>query len=259
MEISQLVQYLDAPDEATSWLKSLGLEDIERGHHSLVAMAKTGMTLDLLGVVCDQLEQHLSRLSDPDMALNNLDRYVAASRNPLALGSLFDRDKESLPALLQIFSTSQYLSDSLISDPESFDLLRLTEGHPVAREILVGEICSEVDSLADSAAIMKALRRYKQRETLRIAYGDLIRKQIVEVVTRQISYLADAICEAAWRSARQTLESQRGIPQRSDGQRARCAVLALGKLGGVELNYSTDIDLVILYDDDGKTNGDRHI
>jgi glutamate-ammonia-ligase adenylyltransferase len=259
MEIPQLVEYLDAPRQAMSWLKSLGLEDVERGHHSLVSMAKTGMTLDLLGVVCDQLEIHLSRLSDPDMALNNLDRYVAASRNPLALGSLFDRDKESLPALLQIFSTSQYLSDSLISDPESFDLLRLTDGHPVAREILVGEICSEVDSLADSAAIMKALRRYKQRETLRIAYGDLIRKQHVEVVTRQISYLADAMCEAAWRSARKTLESQRGVPHGSDGKRARCAVLALGKLGGVELNYSSDIDLVILYDDDGKTDGDRPI
>ncbi|HJN08995.1 MAG TPA: bifunctional [glutamate--ammonia ligase]-adenylyl-L-tyrosine phosphorylase/[glutamate--ammonia-ligase] adenylyltransferase [Pirellulaceae bacterium] len=259
MDIPELVQYLDTPEQAMSWLKSLGLEDTERGHHNLVAMADTGMTLDLLGVVCEQLETHLSRLSDPDMALNNLDRYVAASRNPLALGSLFDRDRESLPALLQIFSSSQHLSDSLISDPESFDLLRLTDGHPVAREILIGEICSEVDSLRDTAAIMKALRRYKQRETLRIAYGDLIRRQNVEVVTRQISYLADATCEAAWQSARETLEAQRGAPQCSDGQRARCVVLALGKLGGVELNYSSDIDLVILYEGDGKTEGDRPI
>lgn len=259
MEIPQLVQYLDAPDQAAAWLKSLGLENTKRGHHNLVAMANTGMTLDLLGVVCDQLKTHLSRLSDPDMALNNLDRFVAASRNPLALGSLFDRDRESLPALLQIFSSSQYLSDSLISDPESFDLLRLTDGDPVAREIIVGEICSEIDILEDTAAILKVLRRNKQRETLRIAYGDLIRKQNVEVVTRQISYLADATCEAAWRSARRTLEAQRGVPQRSDGGRARCVVLALGKLGGVELNYSSDIDLIILYDDDGKTTGERSI
>jgi len=259
MEIPELVQYLDAPDQAATWLKSLGLENTRRGHHNLVAMANTGMTLDLLGVVCDQLKTHLSRLSDPDMALNNLDRYVAASRNPLGLGSLFDRDRESLPALLQIFSSSQSLSDSLISDPESFDLLRLTDGDPVAREIIVGEICSEVDVLDETAAILKALRRNKQRETLRIAYGDLIRKQNVEVVTRQISYLADATCEAAWRSARRTLEEQRGAPLRPDGGRARCVVLALGKLGGVELNYSSDIDLVILYDEDGKTAGQRSI
>ncbi len=259
MDIPELVQYLDAPDQAAPWLKSLGVENTRRGHHNLVAMANTGMTLDLLSIVCDQLQTHLLQLSDPDMALNNLDRYVAASRNPLALGSLFDRDKESLPALLRIFSSSQHLSDSLIADPESFDLLRLTDGNPVARDILVEEICNEVNDLNDTAAIMKALRRNKQRETLRIAYGDLIRKQTVEVVTRQISYLADATCEAAWRSARKSLLAQHGVPGGANGQRARCVVLALGKLGGAELNYSSDIDLVILYDRDGKTDGTRPV
>jgi len=259
MDIPELVHYLDATEQAGTWLASWGLENTGRGHLNLVAMARAGMTLDLLAVICDQLEVHLPRLSDPDMALNNLDRYVAASRNPLALGSLFDRDRDSLPALLQIFSTSQYLSDSLIADPESFDLLRLTDGNPVSREILVEELCAEIDALDGAAAVMKALRRNKQRETLRIAYGDLIRKQSVEVVTRQISYLADATCEAAWRAARKMLASQHGVPQRSQGGPGQCVVLALGKLGGTELNYSSDIDLIILYDEDGKTAGQRPI
>ena len=68
------------------------------------------------------------------MALNNLERFVAVARNPLALGSLFERDREALPMLLQIFATSQHLSDLLITDRESYDLLRLTEGQPVSRE-----------------------------------------------------------------------------------------------------------------------------
>ena len=131
------------------------------------------------------------------MALNNLDRFVGAARNPLSLASLFERDREALPILLQIFSTSQYLSDLLITDSESYDLLRMTEGQPVSRETLVNELGSEVAALADESSILAALRRFKRRETLRISYGDIVRGQHLDVVTRQISHLADAILEAA--------------------------------------------------------------
>jgi len=103
------------------WLRSLGLVDLERSHGNLVRLATSGLTLDLLAVMCDQLAEHLPRSSDPDMALNNLDRFVAAARNPLSIGSLAERDPEALPVLLQIFSTSQHLSDVLIRDTESYE------------------------------------------------------------------------------------------------------------------------------------------
>ncbi len=135
------------------------------------------------------------------MALNNLDRFFASARNPLSLATLFERDAEALPILLQIFATSQHLSDVLILDSESYDLLRITEGQPVAREYLVERV-----GLGDRFALGRrrsggcSLRRFKRRETLRIAYGDIIRGQPVSTVTRQISYLADSIVEAALRS-----------------------------------------------------------
>ena len=93
----------------------------------------------------------------------------------VGLATLFERDPEALPTLLQIFSTSQHLSDLLIRDPESFDLLRLTEGQPVAREVLVDEICAETAAAVDERDVMALLRRHKRRETLRIAYGDIVR------------------------------------------------------------------------------------
>src|SRR5690606_2434554 len=83
------------------------------------------------------------------------------------------------------------------------------------------------------------------------------KRQRVETVIKQISFLADAICEAAVQGARRKLEEQRGVPRRADGRPAEFVVLALGKLGGVELNYSSDIDLVFLYDGDGQTDGPR--
>src|SRR5262245_55139107 len=126
--IDDLKRRLDSGAEAASWLKSWHLADVARGHANLVRIATAGVTLDLLAVICDQLAKTLPGLSDPDMALNNLERFVVAARNPLSLATLFERDPDSLSILLQIFSTSQYLSDLLISDTESYDLLRLTEG-----------------------------------------------------------------------------------------------------------------------------------
>ena len=125
MHIDQLHRYLDDEAEADGWLRSLGFSDISRAHGNLVRIATAGVTLDLLAVMCEQLAEHLPRSSDPDMALNNLNRFVAATRGPLGLATLFERDREALPILLQIFSTSQYLSDLLVTDAEAYDLLRL--------------------------------------------------------------------------------------------------------------------------------------
>jgi glutamate-ammonia-ligase adenylyltransferase len=259
MNSDSLVSYLDSAEKADEWLATLGVEDRQRAHQNLVDLARSGVTIDLLTIVCRQLSQSLASVSDPDMALNNLDRFFSASRSPLSLASLFERDPEAMPTLLQIFSTSQYLSDLLIRDPESFDLLRLTEGQPVSREVLVDEICNECAQMADDRAVAAALRRYKRRETLRIAYGDIIGKQHIATVTRQISFLADAICEAALRTAWRTMKAKRGTPRRPDGERARFVVLALGKLGGAELNYSSDIDLILISDGEGTTDSERPV
>ena len=259
MQVDQLVRFLDQPQEAAEWLRGLGLADPQRGHADLLRLAESGLTLDLLAVVCRQLAEHLPRTSDADMALNNLERFVDAARNPLALGSLFERDPDSLPVLLQIFSNSQHFSDILVRDPESYDLLRLTEGQPVARDVLVAEICSEVSALSDERAVMASLRRYKHRETLRIAYGDIIRGLGIAAVTRQISFLADAVCEAALQFSLRMLQEKRGVPRKADGSPAQVVALGLGKLGGIELNYSSDIDLMFLYDADGSTDGERSV
>ncbi len=249
MDLDRLHRYLDDSAEADPWLRSWGLTDPARAHGNLQRIAQHGVTLDLMGVMCEQLAEELPRSSDADMALNNLERFVAAARNPLSLVSLFERDREALPILLQIFATSQHLSDVLITDSESYDLLRITEGQPVAREPLVNEFRADVLRLADDEAMVTAaIRRFKRRETLRVAYGDIIRNQPLDTVTRQISYVADAIVEAALAAAMQAHGQSRGALRLAAADPGRFVVLALGKLGGVELNYSSDIDLIFLYE-----------
>ena len=257
--LEMLTQRLEDPTVAARWLRTLGIEDLPRGHANLVGIATSGMSLDLLSSVCQQLEQLLPSMSDPDLALNTLERFVVSSRSPLSLGSLFERDPEALATLLQLFANSRFLGDTLVNDPEAFELVRMTEGKPVERGVLIDDICGEIAGMTERRAAMSLLRRHKRRETLRIAFGDLIRQQRLPVVTQQLSYLADALCEAALLFAYRSLSMTRGLPRRPDGRTARFAILALGKLGGVELNYSSDIDLVFLYDGDGKTDGEKQI
>jgi glutamate-ammonia-ligase adenylyltransferase len=255
MQIDRLRSMLDAPAEAESWLRPLGFADMRTGHANLVQLATKGVPLDLLGTLCDQFAAVAPKLADPDMALNNLERYLAACRNPIAGAALFERDPAALAPLLMLFSASQWLSDLLCSDPESYDLLRMTAGRAVARDVLVEELVADVRALSSEDEVIAALRRFKHRETLRIAYGDIVKGHTVARVTRQISYVADAIVEAALDFAGRQLSEKQARRNGHAGLPPKVVVLALGKLGGRELNYSSDIDLVMLYQDQGGEAG----
>jgi len=257
MNITTLRQYLDDPAAASSWLRRLGVVNVKRAHENLLSMSASGLTLDLLAIICDQFDEHLAGCADPDMALNNLERFMAAARNPLALGTLLERDPATMPILLQIFASSQHFSDLLIREPEGLDTLRLTEGRQVARQAMAEEIVAEVEALDHEKAVLHALRRFKRRETLRIAYGDIIREQSLETVTSQISFLAEALLEAALQAAWHRLVRKLGTPAGAAGEPAGFVILGMGKLGGKELNYSSDVDLIFLHNGDATTGGRR--
>ncbi len=103
------------------------------------------------------------------------------------------------------------------------------------------------------------LARFRRRELLRTYLHDIRRSQTLVETMEELSNLADAILDYALSLARQDLDNRYGLP-RSVDDRGRTAtaefcVIALGKLGSMELNYASDIDLVFLYSDDGTTSG----
>jgi glutamine synthetase adenylyltransferase len=142
------VPLIDDP-ELDDWLISVGIADRTRG------------ALNLFASLLEQLERHLGSVSDPDMALNNLERFFDAARSPLATAALFDRDPTGIPILLKLFSTSQYLADLLIRDTEAYDFLRMTEGLPHAPEVLLDDLSSELRSAQDLSQAMVVIRRFK--------------------------------------------------------------------------------------------------
>ncbi len=247
MQLAQITSLLDSYEEAEPWLSSLGVAKPRTAHANLTRLARAGLPLDLLGTICEQFAEAAPQLADPDMALNNLERFLLCSRNLLSTAALFERDRGSLPNLLLMFSSSQHLSDQICTDAASYDLLRMTEGQPVARELLVEELLETIRALSNEADVLAVLRQFKRREMLRIAYGDIVQEMPVGQITRQISYVADAVVTSALDYAERHVRSKYHQPNGNAFVPPRFVVLAMGKLGGLELNYSSDIDLVFLH------------
>jgi glutamate-ammonia-ligase adenylyltransferase len=255
--VAEMRRLLDDPAAAAAWGRTAGLADPALAHRALLSLADKGLTLDLLQCLAARLATQLPHVSDPDRVLIAVERLAGAVRSPLSMGTLFQRDPRSLEILLQLFSASPHLAELVILDPESWEQVRVGEGRPERRESLAAALAAETALVSEPESVMRAMRRFKRRETLRIAYGDIVGRQRLETVVAQLSHVADCVVQAAVASALDRMERLRGIPRGPGGERATLAVLALGKLGGVELNYSSDIDLVFVHSADGRVEGPK--
>jgi glutamate-ammonia-ligase adenylyltransferase len=110
---------------------------------------------------------------------------------------------------------------------------------------------------ATTPVFMRALRVFRRRHLVRIAWRDLAEHASIDSVLRELSYLAEACIGAACRHATATLAQRHGVPSGREGEDLSLMVLGMGKLGGGELNYSSDIDLVFLFPEHGETRGPR--
>ena len=110
---------------------------------------------------------------------------------------------------------------------------------------------------ADEAALMRGLRIFRNREMARIAARDVAGWAGLDETLGALSDLADASCETALRFAGKALQARHGVPRGEGGVEAQPIVLGMGKLGGRELNFSSDIDLIFAFSDSGDTDGAR--
>ena len=109
----------------------------------------------------------------------------------------------------------------------------------------------------DDVRFMSALRAFRRRHLVRIAWRDLAGHAPIDTVLGELSALADACISAACRHATAVLGRRHGVPRAADGTDIPLLVLGMGKLGGGELNFSSDIDLVFAFAEHGETTGPR--
>ena len=241
--------------KALSLLKRLGFADPRGALANLHALTPDPLDAELLGPVLPRLLKEMSEAPDPDMALNNLER-LAAQGERAALFRLLGWHPGGVHLVAKLGGTSQFLADTLRRRPTLLPWL-LEPG--TMRQWLADELEAELEQSARAfdrpEARWNALRRFKYRQLLRIGCRDILGDADLTVTTEELSRMADVCLSAAWRWAEAELRQRFGLPRGEDGTPAGLAVIGMGKLGGDELNYSSDIDLVFVYGDDGETSG----
>jgi glutamate-ammonia-ligase adenylyltransferase len=213
--------------------------------------------LGVAGVHADELNAALMRLipksADPDLALLQLERLLGTPHGQEQLPMLLANSARGLDAVLQLLAVSQFFADTLVTYPDAFDWISKPVRNPTTDD-LTAELKAGLDHCQDDVAVMRAFRRFRQLHLLRIGVNDLIRERPLEEVTRELARVADSSIKNALAVATRTVTRKFGIPMTPTGKPARISAFAFGKLGGDELNYSSDIDLMFVYDHDGDTN-----
>src|SRR5437879_251610 len=141
MQTDELRQCLESADDARKLLFDWDVSDFERGKSNLAQLASV-LGLDALGELCHPLGRLLPRSADPDMALNNLERYIT-SAGPAIVATLMESRARTLETMLQLFSASQFFSDLLITNPDFVEMLRIPLRSSPSRAEMLEQLRSE--------------------------------------------------------------------------------------------------------------------
>jgi len=187
---------------------------------------------------------------DPDQALGHLGEFASALRAPEPYFRILGENRRVARLLLSLFGTSDFLSKRFIRHPELLDALLRDdqERREKARPAFDAEIAERLallpadqgpDELLERS--LAELRRYKDEEVLRIAVHDIAGSLPLHSVAEQLSALAEALLVRALELAEAEAGRKGTLPP------SRLCVVAMGKLGGRELGYHSDLDLIFLY------------
>ena len=225
-----------APAALEERLAAFGFADARHTREALQELTRgfsrtSRVMQQLLPVVLDWL----SVTPDPDLGLLQLRRLTEGGTRAASLGTTFRESPGAAARVCRIVGSSRMLGDALFHQPDFVDLLAddddLTRER--SRDELVDLALETLQWRTDTDERRAGLRRFKRRELLRIAARDVLELAPIEVTARELASLADACVEAALRALEPALPF---------------AVIGMGRLGGRELSYASDIDVLFVYD-----------
>nr|WP_281381081.1 bifunctional [glutamate--ammonia ligase]-adenylyl-L-tyrosine phosphorylase/[glutamate--ammonia-ligase] adenylyltransferase [Desulfurispira natronophila] len=211
-----------------------------------------------LRAIAPVLLQSIDESPDPDLALNNFERFLLAIARKVRLLKLFYETPEVIQIFITVFANSNYLSNIINLYPETTDILispPWTEEELPTVQFYFEQLQQKSEPLReDTEAYLDVLRSFKSMEFLHIGYRELRGKLDVSSSTAVLSNLADAIVLTTYEYVFAELKERYGTPI-FQGEACGFVIVGLGKFGGRELNYSSDLDLIFLYDGAGETSG----
>ncbi len=200
------------------------------------------MTLERLPGFGEQLLEAVAQSAEPEQAVRYLRSFFGRFSVATPYLKLLYDDEQALRRLVGLLGASALVGDALVARPETVDVVLFGGGTaPDVHALVEQELQQSARDPAEDAqeATVGALRRAKRRALVEVAVADLAGGLPTREVTRTLSALADAIVQ-------QTLTLQVG-PLGATG----LAIIAMGKLGGQDIGYGSDLDILFIHDDAG--------
>jgi glutamine synthetase adenylyltransferase len=233
-------------------IDAVAFEQPERAARLWVRWRGNGLQAELFDRFAPTLADALQRAPDPDRLLVNCDRWLESLGATLTYYRLFAETPHALKPVLAVLGASDYMADTLLQNPELSEILLdvrlLTRPRP--RSEMRRDLSRLLRACTSYWMQLDRLRAFKQQEYLRITALDLLGKATLTETMRALSDLADVCADAALDACHRELAAQQGVT----GEHGFC-ILAMGKWGGRELNYSSDIDPIFLYRDAPRLTG----
>ena len=254
-------------------LEPVGLTDVREAHRRLKLMADgpdgvrfSPQVRRLFVDLAPTLLRLLSESPDPDMALRYIETFASKVGARSSHYAMFNEQPSTLELLTKLCGTSRFLADLLTGQPESFDVLTapaVIDKPKTSSEIYMEALQETTAGTADQ--VFEALRRYKNSEVLRIGMWNVLGEANLWATTTELSDLAEGILQAMYSHINTEFQIEYGKPIEMNGNQrqtpstdvdlplARFAVIGMGKFGGRELNFSADLDLMLVYSAEGET------
>lgn len=238
------------PARLETILRSYGLHRIQDADANLQSMAGDPHQRRQLADILPALLEAIERTADPDQALNHWERWLASGVSRSAVLEYLRSAPRMLDLVSAIFGNSDSLAFTLVRDPLLLYWLAQENVLSTAptRGGMERTIRQSLESVTATELKLDALRRFRRREMLRIGVRDLLRLADMVETTASLSDLASVLIDAAYRIVDYDLRSRHGIPMHQNRQgrwvETGFTVIAMGKLGGHELNYSSDVDVL---------------
>ena len=241
------------PDGVARLLAPYGLADLKLADANLQSMAGEPRTRLLLAKLLRELLNMLAQTADPDQGLTHWERFLQAGLNRSQLLDYLGGNPRMLHLLCTIFGNSPSMAQTLVRDPLLVYWLaeqQVLTRRP-SREMLAASLRMMLANVKAVELQLDALRRFRRRETLRIGVRDLLKLADVPETTAALTDLACVLIQAAYEIADAGLSQEYGKPRHKDSSGRLVgtgfAVIAMGKLGGGELNFSSDVDVLFVY------------
>lgn len=241
-------------------LQGLGLQDAESiieqlkfFKNSLAVRRLTAKGAGVLDRLMPQVLDSIHTVSNPDVTLKRILKLLEDIAGRSVYLSLLEENPDALQQLLKLSSASPWICEYLTHYPALLDELldARTLYEPLKKQALEQRLEWQLQScdLHDIEQFMIALRKFKQTHVLKVAAADIMGVIPIMVVSDYLTYIAEVVVNKVVEYSWQALTEKYGYPPGTDSVSVKqFAVIGFGKLGGLELSYGSDLDLVFIYD-----------